>query len=164
MPAAALGLEDAAWRDVSLALRRDHEAAHYLTRRLLGSMRNHLHDELIADYAGMTGATGAFRADWFRAFLGLGEADGRLRLYRGDPPLPDDDLARAAELVDRCAEQVEAFDRARGGGRSWRDRVGAVLALASVGLEEIGRRDGAARLAEACRRAEAAVRWEARAG
>src|SRR5262249_18047678 len=92
VPAAELGLDEPAWREVSLALRRDHECAHYFTRRLFGAMRNNLLDELIADYAGMVAAIGRFRADWFLRFLGL-EAfprfrpSGRLALYRGEPPL-----------------------------------------------------------------------------
>ena len=34
-------------------------------------MRNNLHDELIADYAGITAAIGHYRAAWFLRFLGL---------------------------------------------------------------------------------------------
>src|SRR5436305_12142050 len=71
VPAPELGLEEAEWREISLVLRRDHECAHYLTRRLFGSMRNNLLDELIADYTGMVGATGRFRAAWFLRFVGL---------------------------------------------------------------------------------------------
>lgn len=158
--AAALGLDDLAWRETSLALRRDHESAHYLTRRLLGSMRNHLHDELVADYAGMTAAAGAFRADWFRAFLGAGSPDGRIHIYRGEPPLPDAEFARVQEMVERCAEQVEAFDRGRCDDRSLHGRTTAVLALASLRLDEMAGPDGAELLSAASETIAAAVTWE----
>jgi hypothetical protein len=161
VPAVVLGLDEGPWRETSLALRRDHESAHYLTRRLLGSMRNHLHDELIADYAGMAGATGAFRAGWLRAFLGLGSPDGRVHIYRGDPPLPDAAFAVVQEMVERAAEQVESFDEGRRGARSLRERTLAVLALAVLRLDEIARPDGAQRLEETCSAVAAAVRWQA---
>src|SRR5436309_6268496 len=61
VPAGDLGLGEAEWRELSLVIRRDHECAHYLTRRLFGSMRNNLLDELMADYAGLVGAVGRFR-------------------------------------------------------------------------------------------------------
>lgn len=157
--AAELGLDESAWRDTSLALRRDHEGAHYLTRRLLGSMRNHLHDELLADYAGMAAATGGFRADWFRAFLGLGTADGRVQIYRGDPPLADGAFAALQEMVANAAERVEAFDRDRRPARSLRGRTIAVLAIASLRLDEMAAADGAERLAEAVAAVDAAVSW-----
>ena len=51
--AADLGLARRPGARLSLVIRRDHECAHYLTRRLFGSMRNNLLDELIADYAGL---------------------------------------------------------------------------------------------------------------
>ncbi|HVT18284.1 MAG TPA: hypothetical protein VHQ90_19165 [Thermoanaerobaculia bacterium] len=73
VPARELGLDDASWREMSLVLRREHECAHYLTRRLFGSMRNNVLDELIADYAGMVGSAGRFRAAWFLRFLGIEE-------------------------------------------------------------------------------------------
>ena len=56
---------------------------------VLGSMRNRLADELIADYMGIVAATGSFRADWLVRFLGLERhpvyrSGGRLEAYRGD--------------------------------------------------------------------------------
>lgn len=159
VPAAALGLDEAAWRETSLALRRDHEAAHYLTRRLLGAMRNHLHDELLADYAGMTVATGGFRADWFRAFLGLGRADGRVQIYRGEPPLPDDDFAEVQDIVASAAERVETFDHDRRPAQSLHGRTTAILAIASLRLDEMAAADGAERLERAAAAVAAAVCW-----
>ena len=51
-----LGLRDEEWRKLSLGIRREHECAHYFTRRVFGSMRNNVLDELIADYSGIVGA------------------------------------------------------------------------------------------------------------
>ena len=71
--AAELGLEAAAWLELSWILRKEHEATHYFTRRLFQSMRNNLLDEIMADYMGITAAAGHFRADWFLRFMGLEE-------------------------------------------------------------------------------------------
>jgi hypothetical protein len=85
-----VAIETVGWAEARTAIRRDHECAHYFTRRLFGSMRNHAQDELMADWAGLVAATGRFRAEWFLRFLGLEEyplyrSGGRLDLYRGDP-------------------------------------------------------------------------------
>jgi hypothetical protein len=113
VPAADLGLDDDTWRELSLVLRREHEATHYFTRRLLGSMENHLLDELLADWSGLVAATGGFRADWFLRFLGLEDyprvrPGGRLALYLGDvePGTPEHDellgyVVRAARRLER---------------------------------------------------------------
>lgn len=121
VPAAELGLGEEEWREISLVLRRDHECAHYLTRRLFGSMRNNLLDELIADYAGLVGATGRFRAGWFLRFVGLEDypryrEGGRLDLYRGKPPLSDGAFRVLHSLVKAAAENLERFDAADANG------------------------------------------------
>jgi hypothetical protein len=116
VPASALGLAEQEWRNLSLAIRREHECTHYFTRRVFGSMRNNLLDELIADYMGIASAAGAFRADWFLHFTGL-EAfpryreGGRFQNYRGDPPLSDDAFFILQKMVIRAAEHLERFDR-----------------------------------------------------
>jgi hypothetical protein len=148
VPAADLGLDETAWRETSLALRRDHECAHYLTRRLFGSMRNNLLDELIADYTGMVGATGRFRAAWFLRFVGLEDfpryrPGGRLDLYRGKPPLSDGAFRVLQTLVKRAAENLERFDAGLPPGlRGPEETALLIAALASLRLEELAA-DGA---------------------
>jgi hypothetical protein len=148
VPAADLGLGDAEWRKMSLVIRRDHECAHYLTRRLFGSMRNNALDELIADYAGLVGATGHFRADWFLRFIGLEgfphyRAGARLDLYRGKPPLSDGAFRILQAVVERAARNLERFDAGRGYDRSPEEMALTIAALASLRLEDLAA-DGAA--------------------
>ena len=156
MPAADLGLGESAWREMSLVIRRDHECTHYFSRRLFGSMRNNLLDELIADYAGLVAATGEFRIDWFgledfpRYRLG-----GRLDLYRGKPPLSDGAFRVLQTLVKRAAENLERFDAGLPPGpRGAEETALLIAALASLRLEELAAEDAEDRLA----RAVAAVR------
>ncbi|HSU84340.1 MAG TPA: hypothetical protein VLR69_18120, partial [Thermoanaerobaculia bacterium] len=152
VPASELGLDETEWRQISLVLRRDHECAHYLTRRLFGSMRNNLLDELIADYTGMVGATGRFRAGWFLRFVGLEDfpryrPGGRLDLYRGKPALSDGAFRVLQALVKRAAENLERFDAGLPPGpRGPEETALLIAALASLRLEELAAEDAVERL------------------
>jgi hypothetical protein len=158
VPAADLGLGEAEWRAMSLLIRRDHECAHYFTRRLFGSMRNNVLDELIADYAGLVAATGRFHAGWFLRFVGLEDfpryrPGARLDLYRGKPPLSDGAFQVLQALVERAARNLERFDAGRERASPGETAL-TVAALASLRLEDLAA-DGAQ---ERLTRAVAAVR------
>lgn len=148
VPAQEMGVEPEAWRRASITLRLEHECAHYFTRRVLGSMRNNLLDELLADYAGIVAAAGRFRADWFLRFMGLEDAEGcrasgRLWNYRGDPPLSDAAFAVLQRLVRAAAGRLEEADaRLNDVDRTPLGRARVLLALAALTLEEIGAGDG----------------------
>lgn len=132
-----IGLSADEWRQASLTIRREHECAHYFTRRVFGSMRNNLLDELIADYMGITSAAGRFHADWFLRFMGLENypayrPGGRLENYYGQPPLSAGAVRVLQTLVKRAAENLAGFDAAH------TPRRGKILpALSYVTLEEL---------------------------
>lgn len=141
--AGAMGMGAAGWEDASLTLRLEHECAHHFTRRVLGSMRNTVHDELIADYAGVVSACGRFRADWVLRFLGLERfprfrRDGRLWNYRGDPPLSRGAFRVLGAVVRSAVLNLEAAGLER--ALDWRDldaRARLLAALAGRTLEEL---------------------------
>lgn len=149
--AADVGLGEAEWTRSSIAIRLEHECTHHFTRRALGSMRNRLADELIADYMGIVAATGSFRADWLVRFLGLERypvfrPGGRLEEYRGDLALDGGSFRVLCAAVERCARNLEAIDRLRppwtpspGSAAEARrgliDKAEMILALAAIGLE-----------------------------
>ncbi len=160
--AAALGLPEPEWREISLRIRREHECAHYFTRRVYGSMRNHLLDELIADYTGIVAAVGRYRADWSLRFFGLEDfpryrPGSRLELYRGDPPLSDRAFRVLHVLIEAAVRHLEAFDAEawpQQAPRSLLDRVLMIQVLASLTLVELASAEAADRLArtlEDCR-------------
>jgi hypothetical protein len=130
-PPGALGLDPGEWLRISGVIRLEHECAHYLTRRVFGSMRNSLHDELIADHAGITAAVGSFRGEWFLRFLGL-EAHpryrpgGRLENYRGTPPLSDAAFQLLQAVVVRASDRLAA-------------EPAALITIASTSLPELAR-------------------------
>ncbi|MEP6668091.1 MAG: hypothetical protein ABJF10_03000 [Chthoniobacter sp.] len=114
--ASSLGLDEAAWRGISLAIRREHECAHYFTKRVFQSMRNLLLDEVIADFMGVRAAAKGYRADWFLRFMGLEDfpsyrAGGRLQNYLGTPPLSTEAFRMVSLVVKLAAEQLQTFDR-----------------------------------------------------
>ncbi len=173
VPADAVGCDPTDWNDVSGAIRRHHEAAHYATRRLYGPAQPAAYDELIADYAGITLTVGRFRADWFRWFMGLPTVDGsrpdreagrqerrgRLQTYRGTPPLSDDAFSLLGALLNRAATALEAVDdQLRIKSRSsagWPSRVWRVVdALMHTTIYELAHPDGCNRLLDRmdCRR------------
>jgi len=81
-----LGMESSEWRLKSLILRREHEVSHYMTQRFYNSAKNEIHDEIIADFMGLTAAFGEYDPAKFLAFLGLENypdyrMGGRLELY-----------------------------------------------------------------------------------
>lgn len=114
VPAEKLRLSGEDWSRVSLTIRREHECAHYFTRRVFGSMRNAVLDELIADFAGIVAAINTFRADWFLLFVGLEDfpryrRQGRLENYRGSPPLSEGAFLILQRLVRDAAHNLERF-------------------------------------------------------
>jgi hypothetical protein len=143
--AESLGLDAEAWGAASLTIRLEHECAHYFTRRVFGSMRNSLLDELIADYAGIVAAAGRYRADWFLRFMGLEHGQryrdgGRLENYRGTPPLSARAFVVLQSLVRAAAANIERFDRALGAAPTVRDvtvRARVIAALARVGVDAL---------------------------
>jgi len=121
-------------------------------------MRNRLLDELLADYAGIVGALGRFRADWLLRFLGLEgfprvRESGRLAVYRGEPPLSDGAFHVLGALAQAAARNLERFDDGELGDRprSTLDRALALAAIATHRVEELAAPDGADRLARTFR-------------
>ena len=83
-----IGVSESAWKSSSLVLRREHECAHLFTLKQYGCMANNMHDEIIADYAGITKVVGQFNKEWFLHFVGLENypkyrKGGRLENYQG---------------------------------------------------------------------------------
>ena len=71
VPANSLKLSEGMWSEFSLNIRKYHETCHYFTKRVLGTMRNNIIDEIFCDYVGLVKATGNFDLEWALRFLGL---------------------------------------------------------------------------------------------
>ena len=112
VPAERLGLSDEQWRKFSATIRREHECTHYFTKRFLGSSQNNLHDELVADFAGIFCATGTFYTDWFLIGMGIEEYTGDIDKRRF--PVYTTKLSEEAKrilrkIVIKAAKNVETW-------------------------------------------------------
>ncbi len=151
VPASVAGFDDTEWSSISRRIRFDHECTHALTKRLLGSMRKHAHDELAADYAGLRAGLGRFSRDHLLLFLGVDERsvrpDGRLITYR--LKLSNEALDVLGRLVFAAAETLAELDRLLGEREnSPASRAREALAICCVELEELIDRSTAERLVE----------------
>ncbi len=115
VPAAALGFSDDEWLHRSLIVRREHECAHYVTRRFFGVLSRRADEELLADFFGLAAAFGRYPAEWGLRFLGLENfpvyrPGGRLENYRTCAPLPslsDGAFGVLTALVRAAAHRLE---------------------------------------------------------
>lgn len=112
--ASDLILGDEEWRRLSVEIRIVHECTHYAMKRIYGQMRNNLQDEIIADAMGLVSATGTFRSDWFLRFMGLENhcaprPDGRVNVYRGDPPLSEAAFQILQTMLIQASLKIEAL-------------------------------------------------------
>jgi len=88
-------------------LRLRHEAAHYETLRILGGMKNHALDEILADALGQIAAFGNFSAARQRLFFGLNgdKCTGRLQFYC--QKVLENKRLLIYQAVDRVLDTVE---------------------------------------------------------
>lgn len=145
-----LQLSEDEWRRLSLIIRREHEAAHYFTQRVLGSMRNNMMDELIADYIGITSAVGEYKATWFLRFVGLEKypncrVDGRIHTYRDS--LSDGAFYILQKLIVEASYHLENWNsRFQGNPHTAKEKAYIIQTLAQFTLEELASAEGFARL------------------
>ncbi len=156
VPAREMGLSEDEWASPSLTIRLEHESTHYFTRRVLGSMRNNLLDELIADYRGISAAVGCYRADWACRFMGVTSTGvfipgGRLENYRGAPLLSDGAFKVLLALVRAAADHLQEFDQVHAAERQDPHAQALILvALTYLTVEELASEQAPAILRDTC--------------
>lgn len=127
VPASDMGLPEADWLEKSMTIRKYHECAHYYTKRYLGSSRNNLHDELIADFRGLYAAFGEYRAEWFMKFF-----DVRFGIYTQGLSESAAQVIRA--LSERAAKGIHEWTKTE--GFALLDEAGQIEYLAGKELLE----------------------------
>lgn len=115
IPAEKMRLPWDEWLIRSQKIRLAHESAHYVTLRLLGGMKNHPLDEIVADAFGQIAAFGDFSADRQRLFFGLEKGkdtcNGRLSFYTYN--IPENERGKIYKAVDNVLDDVEKEIRDR---------------------------------------------------
>ncbi|MGK0185853.1 MAG: hypothetical protein ACI9R3_001636 [Verrucomicrobiales bacterium] len=151
--ASDVDVDAAKWRATSIELRREHECVHYFTRRVLGSMRNSLLDELVADAVAVRNVAGVVNEKWLALFFGIEDwpdyrEGGRLENY-----VPENlagCFAQLTELMHLAVANVARLDSS--GHASDLSSSVFIQALCSCGLDELARPGGDERFLEVCNR------------
>lgn len=101
------------WAEKSMIIRREHESTHYYTKLHYGTSKNHIHDELIADFNGMMAAMNKYSAEYFLKFMGLSDdsdgMSGRLKVYTQN--LSSTAVDVISYLLIQCAQQLEQWSQ-----------------------------------------------------
>lgn len=139
IPGKDLGIDQEKWLDISSEIRLHHEYAHYFTLRYFGHMANNMHDELVADYAGINKVLGKFNASWFLHFVGLRDypdykQGGRLENYIRKDQCSEESFSVLCTIVYRASVNVERFDELMGSCSNDRERSVRLLCLCQVDL------------------------------
>lgn len=110
--ASELGLDDQVWKEYSMIIRREHECTHYFTKRFLGSSRNNIHDELLADFAGIVSACDKYYAKWFLRGMGIDEYPNSQPIRRFPvytQGLSEEALDALKRITIKAAQNVEKW-------------------------------------------------------
>lgn len=122
VPAQMFSLSDQEWLAVSLVIRREHELTHYMTRKMYGSAQNNIHDEIIADFMGITAAFGTYRPEYFLSFMGLENypayrLGGRLENYLSRSLLSDTEFMQLCTIIYEAAFAIDIHYKQMDGRR-----------------------------------------------
>jgi hypothetical protein len=106
------GMGDGEWLEKSAVIRLHHECCHYFTLRVLGGMKNHALDEVVADCAGQLAAFGRYDASLQRKFFGM-EGGGRIapggRLGFYVKRLPEGAIPLVCRKVEEALDGLEGY-------------------------------------------------------
>lgn len=149
--ASCFGLSKEEWIRKSIGIRLEHECAHFFTLKVFGSMANNMHDELIADYMGITKVLGKFNSNWFLNFIGLEKypeyrGGARLQNYLNEPSISYDAVVILRSLLKKAAANLELFDEALRVSVSPSNRVKRLLSICSLDILELSQKDACEKL------------------
>jgi hypothetical protein len=144
----SLNLSDDVWRTYSYSIRLEHECTHLYTLKKYGSATNNLHDELIADYIGISKTIGNFNKEWMLAFMGLEEypkyrKGARLENYLSDTTVTPQNFEYLTVIIKNAIENIACFDIELGKIDSDKDHKCRIEALCETDVITIGSENGA---------------------
>jgi hypothetical protein len=144
-------MEGGEWTEKSAVIRLNHECCHYFTLRVLGGMKNHALDEVVADCAGQLAAFGRYSAALQRKFFGM-EGGGRIapggRLGFYVKRLPENAIPSVCRKVEEALDGLEGYLEKKPGMTETSRRPELILKLAGLGLSGIARAAGPGSAAE----------------
>jgi hypothetical protein len=144
----SLGLDEDVWKSYSYSIRLEHECTHLYTLKKYGSATNNLHDELIADYIGISKTIGSYNKEWMLAFMGLEEypkyrKGARLENYLGNTGVSQEDFEKLTVIIKNAIENIALFDNELGKINSDYDQMCRMDALCETDVLDIASETGA---------------------
>jgi hypothetical protein len=113
-----LGISESSWLKSSIEIRREHECAHLFTLEYYNHMAKNMHDELVADYVGISKVLGNFDKQWFYYFVGIANYPNYTINSRLENYLPEnftsDAFKAIMSIVHNAAFYIEGFDKSLG--------------------------------------------------
>ena len=111
--ASEMGFTADEWLQVSRQIRLEHEGCHYLVRRLFPRLPFGFQDEVVADFAGLMGSLGKYKAASFLRFMGIdgnGNANstGRAGFYMAGVADRPDVKHAVGVMLNAAAKNLEA--------------------------------------------------------
>ena len=151
--ARSLGISEIDLKSYSYSIRLEHECTHLYTLKKYGSASNNLHDELIADYIGISKTIGNYDKGWMLTFLGLEEypkyrKGARLENYLGNDNISLENFERLTEIIKNAIENIALFDAELGKITSDNDQMCRIDTLCETSVIEIASENGASLLIE----------------
>lgn len=146
--ASSLEISEVAWKSASHTIRLEHECTHLYTLKKYGCASNNLHDELIADYIGISKTFGSYNKLWMLTFMGLEEypiyrRGARLENYLGSNGLSPENFEKIIVIIKNAIENISCFDTELGKIHSIKDQTGRIDALCETDLTKIADEKGA---------------------
>jgi hypothetical protein len=142
-----LDLSEEKWKAFSYSIRLEHECVHLYTLKRYGVASNNLHDELIADYIGISKTIGSYNKEWMFLFMGLEEypkyrKGARLQNYLEDTQLSEENFQKLIGIVKNAIETIADFDIQLGKINSDKDQIFRIEALCEAGILNISSKIG----------------------
>lgn len=148
-----VGVLEKKWKNSSFIIRREHECAHLFTLQKYGCMANNIHDEIIADYAGITKVLGQFNKEWFLHFMGLENypvyrVGARLQNYKQPLKLSEMAFDVLKTLMKKISDTIYSFDITLGKISTSEDRIHRIETICEVDMITMASRNGYNQLIE----------------
>jgi hypothetical protein len=149
----SLGISGDIWKTNSYSIRLEHECTHLYTLKKYGYATNNLHDELIADYIGISKTIGSYKKEWMLIFMGLEDypkyrKGARLENYLGNTDLSFENFEKLTVIIKNAIENIALFDAQLGKIDSDKDHKCRIDALCETGVLAISSENGANLLAQ----------------
>ena len=142
----AVGLAENEWLEISFKIRLEHECTHLFTLSQFGIASNNLHDELIADYIGITKALGNFNKEWMLLFLGLEQFPNYRKGARLENYIENfnfEDFSKLKNIIKNAVENICLFDLEIGKHNSSDEElIRRIKTLCKVSLLDISSKKG----------------------